>query len=345
MAELKLLNSAKLKDFSLPYFVAEINTSHGGSLDSAKDMITEAKKIGFDCVKFQSWTAESLYSNSFYIENPIAKRFFKKFSLSPNEIKELADFSKSINITFCSTPYTRDEVDFLLEYCNVPYIKVASMDLNNHNFLEYIAKKNSPIVLSTGMGEIGEIRDAVEIIENCGNSNLCLLHCVSLYPTEKSKQMMRNILGLRKNFPKYPIGFSDHSENIDIAIVATSFGACMIEKHFTLDKKKIGMDNNMATEPKEMALLIKKCKDIQISLGSPDRVLSKKEKNQRSKMRRSIVASRFLKKGETLKFDDLDVKRPGTGIPPSELNNLIGKKILKDIDKDFLISLKDISEG
>ena len=117
----------------------------------------------------------------------------------------------------------------------------------------------------------------------------------------------------------------------------------MIEKTFYIDKKKIGMDNNMATEPNEMELLIKKCKEIQICLGSPDRVLSKKE-NQRSKMRRSIVASRFLK-GETLKFDDLDVKRPGTGIPPSELNNLIGKKILKDIDKDLLINLKDISEG
>ena len=257
MATIRLHDSTVLSDFNRPYIVAEINTSHFGNMGIAKEMIDQAKKAGCDCVKFQSWSAKSLYSKSYYDENPIAKRFVKKFAFSDAELIEVSEYSKKSGIAFSSTPYSRVEVDFLLEKCNVPYIKVASMDLNNYPYLDYIARSGTPIVLSTGMGELEEIQKAVETIEKTGNKNICILHCISIYPPEMSTIRLNNILGLRENFPDYSIGFSDHSIGTEMASAAVALGACMIEKHFTLDKTKIGMDNQMASEPEEMALLVR----------------------------------------------------------------------------------------
>ena len=344
MKTIRLRDSTVLSDFNRPYIVAEINTSHFGSTEMAKEMIDQAKEAGCDCVKFQSWSVETLYSKTYYNENPIAKRMFKKFAFSEAELAEVAEYSKKCGIAFSSTPYSQAEVDFLLEKCNVPYIKVASMDLNNYLFLDYIARSGAPIVLSTGMGELDEIHRAVKTIEKSGNNNICLLHCVSIYPPETSTIRLRNISGLRKEFPDYPIGFSDHSIGTEMASAAVALGACMIEKHFTLDRTKIGMDNQMATEPKEMALLVRNCHNVQIALGDTRRVVLPAEMEQRNKIRRSIIAVKDLKTGTKLTADDLDVKRPGSGLPPEKINELIGKTLLRDIEEDTLITEADISE-
>ena len=343
MGKFKLRNSTILGDYDKPYIVAEVNTSHFGNLETAKKMITKAKKAGCDCVKFQSWSAETLYSKTYYDENPIEKRFVEKFSFSDEELTEVAEYSKNSEIAFASTPYSRAEVDFLLEKCNVPYIKVASMDLNNCPFLEYIARSGAPIVLSTGMGELEEIHRAVETIENAGNKNICLLHCVSIYPPEVSTIRLRNISGLRKEFPDYPIGFSDHSIGTEIPSAAVALGACMIEKHFTLDRTKIGMDNHMAMEPEEMAQLVTHCHNVQVALGESERIVLQAEMEQRNLMRRSIVSTKDLKAGKKLIKSDLDVKRPGTGIPPNKLNDLIGRTLIRNVERDTLITEKDIS--
>jgi sialic acid synthase SpsE len=344
MATVKLRDSIVLSDFGKPYIVAEINTSHFGNLETAKEMIDEAKEAGCDCVKFQSWSAETLYSKTYYDENPIAKRFVKKFSFSEAELAEVAEYSKKKGIAFSSTPYSRKEVDFLLEKCNVPYVKVASMDLNNYPFLDYIARSGAPIVLSTGMGELEEICRAVESIENAGNQNICLLHCVSVYPPEISTIRLKNILGLRKEFPDYPIGFSDHSIGTEMASAAVALGACMIEKHFTLDRTKIGMDNQMATEPKEMALLVQNCHNVQIALGDVERIVFPAEIEQRKKMRRSIIAAKDLKAGTKLTAKVLDAKRPGTGLPPEKISEFVGKTLLRNIEGNTLITEADIPD-
>lgn len=341
MAKLLLSNGKVLSDYGEPYFVAEVNTSHNGSLETAKVMIDKAIEVGCSCVKFQSWSSESLYSKTYYIDNPIAKRIVSKFAFNEDQLLIVAQYCKDRGIDFSSTPYSKKEVDFLIEKCSVPYIKIASMDINNHHFLEYIAKTKYPIVLSTGMSEVKEIRDAINIIEKAGNKNLCLLHCISIYPPEISTIHLNNILGLREEFPYYPIGFSDHSIGTEMAIASIALGAALIEKHFTLDKKKIGMDNQMATEPDEMLHLVQSCKNVHSALGNKERVLLEDERMQRIKMRRSIIVNKDIKAGTKLTIEDLDSKRPGTGISPNKINEIVGKVLNCDKESDTLLYEKD----
>ena len=344
MAICNLNNGKTIGDFKKPYIVAEVNTSHNGDINIAREMIKSAKETGCSCVKFQSWSTESLYAKSYYNSNPIAKRFISKFSFSEEQLLEVYEYSKEIGIDFASTPYSKKEVDFLLEKCNVPYIKVASMDLTNHSFLEYIAKTGAPIVLATGMGYLNEIIKAVDIIKSSGNKNLCILHCISVYPADVYTIRLKNILKFRDQFPSCAIGFSDHSLGTEIASASVVLGVAMIEKHFTLDNKKIGFDNQMATEPEEMKHLVQNCCNVYNSLGGEDRVLLEDEIEQRKKMRRSIVSTKNLKIGDILKLEDMDVKRPGTGIPPERLIDLVGKVVIKDIDDDTIIEETDIKE-
>lgn len=341
MASIKLISGRELSDYGRPYFVAEVNSSHNGNVEVAKQMIAAAAEAGCDCVKFQSWSAESLYSQSYYKDNPIAKRIVAKFSLTAEQLKDMAAYAREIGIDFSSTPYSYEEVDYLIDECQVPFVKIASMDLNNLKYLRYIAKKNVPIVLSTGMSTMDEIKRAVKTIEDEGNKQICLLHCISIYPPETETIHLNNIIGLREVFPNYPIGFSDHSHGVEMAVAATALGAALIEKHLTLDSKKIGMDNQMATEPEEMAQMVRCCLNTQIALGNKERVVREAEQAQMEKMRRSIILTKDLEAGHVLSVDDLDAKRPGTGIPADELDNLVGKKLVRDVKADFLLERED----
>lgn len=342
MAECKLRDGTVLSDYGRPYIVSEVNSSHNGSMELAKQMIDASADIGCDCVKFQSWSVSSLYSRTYYDANPISKRFVKKFSMSPEQLKELADYCHMRGVSFSSTPYSEAEVDFLVEECDVPYIKIASMELNNPRFLRYIGEKHVPIILSTGMSTIEEIDEAVNVLENAGVEELTILHCVSIYPTILTNVNLNNILGLRERFKKYPIGFSDHTEGDAAAIAAVALGAAVIEKHLTLDKSKVGMDNGMATEPQEFKDLVSKCRDIQVAMGAKERVLIQQELDQRKNMRRSIVTVRDIASGETISETDLYAKRPGTGIAPNHIELVIGKKAIRDIPADTVVMPEDI---
>lgn len=341
MANCVFRDNTVVADFGKPYFVAEVNSSHNGNIDTAKRMIDKAIEAGCSCVKFQSWSAESLYSKTYYKSNPIAKRIVSKFSLNEEQLLEVAQYCTNHGISFSSTPYSKKEVDFLLEKANAPYIKVASMDLNNFPFLEYIAKSGAPIVLSTGMSEIEEIQKAVEVIERAGNKNICLLHCISIYPPELSTIHLNNIAGLRKEFPNYPIGFSDHSIGTEIATASVALGAALIEKHLTLDRKQVGMDNQMASEPEELAQLVRHCNNVHVALGGTERVVLEAEKAQLLKMRRSVIINKDLRAGARLEFDDLDAKRPGTGLPPERIYDLVGKVLVCDKEADTIITEDD----
>lgn len=345
MAICTLRDSTKIGDYIKPYIVAEVNSSHSGNVDTALEMIAKAKEIGCDCVKFQSWSTESLYSKTYYDANPIAKRIVSKFALSEEQLLQVVRFCKEQKIAFASTPYSRQEVDFLLEKCDVPYIKVASMDLNNYPFLEYIAKSGAPIVLATGMGDMEEIRRAVGVIKDAGNKELCLLHCISIYPPDISTIRLKNILGLRKEFPDCPIGFSDHSTGTEMATAAVALGAAMVEKHFTLDRQKIGMDNQMATEPEEMKSMVRSCHNVFLALGGQERIVLAAEIEQRKKMRRSVVAAKDLKAGTEIAVADLDVKRPGDGYPPEKIDELVGQILRKDVKADTMIKESDFMES
>ncbi|CAM3456217.1 N-acetylneuraminate synthase family protein [Helicobacter labetoulli] len=343
MAECIFRNGRVIKDYGEPYIIAEVNSSHNGDINEAKAMCNVAKAMGCDCVKFQSWTAESIYSKTHYEKSPMSKRFFDKFSLDEEKLGEVSKYCKSIGIDFASTPYSNKEADFLVDYCRVPFIKVASMDLDNYQFLEYIGQKGCPIILSTGMGECDEIKKAVEILDSTGNKNIAVLHCVSIYPTNIEDINLNNIVGLRDMIPHHPIGFSDHTKGNECAIASIALGACIVEKHLTLDSSKIGMDNQMATEPEEFKDLVRKCKSIQKSLGSFERKVSQDELEQRIKMRRSIVATQDLRVGDKIKPEHLCAKRPGNGISPSHISKIIGKKLIRDVKADTLIFWSDLT--
>lgn len=326
-----------------PYIIAEVNTSHFGKVEIAKEMICMAKEIGADCVKFQSWTDDTLYSKSYYDANPIAQRFVKRYSLSEEAFTKIVDYCSEIGIDFSSTPYSENEVDFLVDKTNAPFIKIASMELNNLPFLDYIGRKGVPIILSTGMGTLEEIEKAVSTIENTGNRQIVILHCISIYPATPEITNLRNITTLKERFPNYVIGFSDHSMGPELAAASIALGAGVIEKHFTLDQSKIGMDNQMAMETDGFETMIQFCHNVASAMGSSERILTEKELEQRKNMRRSIVTAQHLTAGHTLTEADLTFKRPGTGIQPEDLNSLIGRTITKDIEADILLQPEVLS--
>ena len=326
-----------------PYFIAELNTSHFGDVSKAKSMIDMVKECGGDCVKFQSWSEHTLYSNEYYKENPIAKRFVKKLALSEGQLKELATYSRSIGIDFASTPYSNEEADFLINECQVPFIKVASMDINNYPYLRYLAKTKSAIILSTGMADFEEIVKAVDVLELAGAENICVLHCVSIYPVSSEMVNLNNIKTFQTTFKRQPIGYSDHTLGIDVGVASVALGACVIEKHVTLDKTTIGMDNQMAIESFELKEMITSVKNVFRSLGKARREVSNEELVQRRKMRRSLVAGSDLNPGDVLTEKNLGAKRPGTGISVSEWDAFLGKKVNKKLNQDTLISPSDIN--
>ena len=325
-----------------PYVIAEFNTSHFGDFNLAKDMIAKAQAIGVDCVKFQSWTTESLYSLDYYEKNKMAKRFVEKFSFSPDEMIELSHFSKQLGIDLASTPYSNSEVDYLIEKCDVPFIKVASMDINNIEFLKYIANTKSAVILSTGMSTYEEVRRAVGIFEEAGNQNLTVLHCTSVYPSPHSIINLNNVKQLQEMFPKYQIGYSDHTLGNEVPIASVAMGCSVIEKHFTLDSTKIGMDNQMATEVDDFEQLIKSIKKVHSSLGNYSRILCDEEISMKNVMRRSLVAKVDIIEGEVITAEMLTAKRPPSGLSPDQVFDVIGKIAVKTIQKDRILNAEDI---
>lgn len=342
MSFITFQNGRRIGDYLSPYIVAELNTSHFGDISIAKKMIDTAKEVGCDCVKFQSWSAETLYGEEYYKKNKIAKRLVTKFSLTDEQLGSLSGYAKQIGIDFASTPYSIEEAIFLVEKCNVPFLKIASMELNNYPFLLQLGHLGVPLILSTGMGTLEEIVDAVKVIESTKNSQLIILHCTSVYPAPPEIIRLQNITGLREHFPSYPIGYSDHSLGIEIPSASVALGACLIEKHFTLDSSRIGMDNQMATEPEEMRSMVKACHSVYEALGGVERVLSESEKEQADKMRRSIVAKINLSSGDVLTELAIDFKRPGFGLPPSKLKEVLNRKIKRDIEAGSIIEIKDL---
>ena len=214
------------------------------------------------------------------------------------------------------------------------------MDVDNLPFLDYLARKNLPIILSTGLSDLSEIDAAVRTIECAGNRELVLLHCVATYPPKDEDVNLRKMETLRFQYP-YPIGFSDHTIGTSIPLAAVALGACVIEKHFTLDKTMEGWDHKVSAEPADLAAIVENGQRVHKALGS-SRIIHAEDQERRREFRRSIVTTREIKAGEVLTEQDLDYKRPGTGISPSEVRYVIGRKVAKDIGDDRVIQWEDL---
>ncbi|PCJ61778.1 MAG: N-acetylneuraminate synthase [Planctomycetota bacterium] len=350
---MKLTEKKELFNFCKPYIIAEIGANHNGDMKIARTLIKEAKSAGADCVKFQSWTKDSVfarvkYEDNYFISDDYRDRtdytleeIVEEYSISESELLEMKEYADSLKIDFSSTPFSKKEVDFLVDKLNAPFIKVASMDLNNHPFLHYIAQKNVPIVLSTGLSELHEIDKAISVIENAGNKNICILHCVATYPPVDSEVNLNNIKTLMLNYPNYPIGFSDHTIGVEIPLASVALGAVIIEKHFTLDKNMEGWDHKVSATKEELQIIVKGSKRINEALGSA-RIVATESDEKKAEFRRSIVLSRAMKSGEVIGEKDLDYKRPGTGLKPELTEFIIGLTIKKDLPEDHILTKTDI---
>lgn len=344
MSVIHFRNGKEIGDYSKPYIVAELNTSHFGDIEIARNLIRQAKSAGCDCVKFQSWSAKTLYCEEFYKGNAIGKRIVKKFALDNAALRALSSYAAELKIDFSSTPYSIEEACFLVEHCNVPFIKIASMELDNLPYLTELGNLGVPLVISTGMGTNLEIIRAINTIKGTGNQNIVILHCTSVYPSAPGIIRLQNIIGLRSEFPQYPIGYSDHSIGIEIPAASIALGACLIEKHFTLDSKRIGMDNQMATEPNVMTEMVRACHNVHEAIGGAARLLTDKEQDQIPKMRRSMVSVQDLPVATVLELQHIEFKRPGTGISPAHYQQYIGRTVRVPIERGCVILPEYLNE-
>jgi len=350
MKEIKL-GKMKIFNFSQPYIIAEIGSNHNGDMNLAHKLIDAAVECGANAVKFQSWSPTSLISeeeydrNQKYNDSPkkhfgSLKEMVTKYYLREEQHFELKEYCDKKNIDFCSTPFSIREVE-LLDKCLVPFFKVASMDINNYQLLEKIAEKKKPVVVSTGMATLGEIDRAVELLYNKGAEDIALLHCISIYPPAYEDINLNNIKMLQNTFD-LPVGFSDHTIGYSIPLASVALGACIIEKHFTLDKNLPGWDHEISADPSELSIICKESKNISKSLGLCKRTISNSEQEKKLKFRRSIVYARDLPEGHILSENDLTSKRPGSGIPPDLVKLFIGRSLITNVEEDTLMKWEHI---
>ncbi|OHD23537.1 MAG: hypothetical protein A2086_15490 [Spirochaetes bacterium GWD1_27_9] len=314
-----------------PYIIAEIGLNHNNDIDLTKNSILAAKKSGASAVKFQTYITEKLLN----VDSP-AFQLFKNLELSKEQFKIISDYCKDIEITFFSTPFCFESVD-LLQELDVPCFKIASMDLNYYDLIHYIAKTGKPIILSTGMGTISEIDKAVSVIRKTGNEDIIILHCISKYPPLYSEMNMQMITKLISMYPDYPIGFSDHSKDSTMTLVARVLGASVFEKHFTLNKNLPGPDHQISCEPDDFIELKEKLQNVDDSLNpsTKDRL----DAGIAIHARRSLYASKDLKKGQKLNKDDIAIVRPGGGVAPEYLPLFLERELIKDVKKCEKIDL------
>jgi len=335
------IGSKVVNEFADPFIIAEAGANFNGDMDIAREMILVAKEVGADAVKFQSWSKDTIVVRSEWENKPAELTSFGHerqdelldfLALSVHDYRKLKGFCDDNGILFSSTPVSFQHVD-LLDELKVPFFKVASMDLNHLSFLRYIAGKGKPIILSTGMGTINEIAVAVETIHAAGNEQLILLHCTALYPPEDHEVNLNNIEYLRDVFG-IQIGYSDHTLGYSIPLAAVARGVSVIEKHYTLDKTMEGWDHAVSATPEELEIIVKESKRIVKALGNKIRIVGDREEEKKIGFRRSIVAKRDLRKACVIAFGDIDFKRPGTGIPPSDYEKVLNRKLQCSIKAD-----------
>lgn len=325
--------------------IAEAGVNHNGSLDLAKKLIVAAHESGADIVKFQTAKLDSLVSCSAKMadyqkvntgKDESQKEMLSKLLLKFEDFIELSDYCKSIGTHFLSTPFDLDSIQFLNDL--VPFWKVPSGEITNYPYLVQIAKTHKPVIMSTGMSNMSEIQDALNVLKENGAGEITLLHCNTQYPTPYEDVNLRAMLTLKKEFG-VEVGYSDHTKGIEVPIAAVALGATVIEKHFTLDRTMDGPDHKASLEPDELKAMVNSIRNIENALGSAKKKPTNSEIGNRAVARKSIVAKKNIKKGEILSAENLTTKRPGSGISPMNWNKVIGTVAIRDFKEDELIKL------
>lgn len=324
--------------------IAELGVNHNGDFDTALRMIDAAHQAGADAAKFQLYYPDRTISR----HTPQAKyaaragmteshlEMTRRLMLKDEEYAELAQYCRKVGIEFMCTGFDETAIDTLVQI-GVRALKIPSGEIDNLAYLRHAASYHLPMIVSTGMSDLWEVGRAVDAIESEGNHQIVLLHCVSNYPADARDCNLQVMDTMRRAFG-YPVGFSDHTKGGAVAVGAVALGACVIEKHFTLDKNMPGPDHQASVTPDELVTYILGIRKIEIALGDGIKRMRRSEINTREVARKSVVANSAIAEGEALTFDNLTVKRPGTGIEPSALPFLVGRVARRDIAEDELIT-------
>lgn len=328
------------------FIIAEAGVNHNGKVDLALQLVDKAVEAGADCVKFQTFITENEmvrdaekaeYQKDSTGDTETEFEMVKKLELSFEEFRQIKAYCDQKNILFLSTPFDLDSIDFL-ESLDIFCWKIPSGEITNLPYLKRIAETKRDIIMSTGMCELDEIRQAVRILKENGAGKITLLHCNTEYPTPYEDVNLQAMDTLHKEF-QLEIGYSDHTSGIEVPIAAVARGAAVIEKHFTLDRNMEGPDHKASLEPHELKKMIISIRNIEKALGDGEKKPSNSERKNISVARKSIVAKKAIRKGEQFTEENLAVKRPGTGINPMRWNEIVGLYAKKDYVEDEQISL------
>lgn len=333
------------------YTIAEAGANHEGNVKKAYKLIDAAIEGNANSIKFQTYKASKLTTKTAkkYWDDGISNEtqydvFEKLDKLTNSDWKEIFEYAKDKKITCFSTPFDYESVD-LLYSLDVPIFKIASADITHIPLIKKIAKKKLPIILSTGMASFNEINEAINAIENEGNNDIIIMHCITSYPTKPEDANLELIKVLKRNFPNYIIGYSDHTLGTDIPVYSVFYGACCIEKHFTFDQSlKTSRDHRLSLGPKEFQEMVKKLELARVSKGSEKRIEFDSEREAVKFARRSIVSTKKINIGEKISKEMLDVKRPGTGISPKFFEKILGRTVTVEIEEDQPIQWDYLNE-
>jgi sialic acid synthase SpsE len=328
------------------FVIAEAGVNHNGDVELGRALIREAKKAGADAIKFQTYKAGKLATRTaprywFEPDDPHGSQydsFSRQDRFGEDEYRELFRSAREEGILCLSTPFDEEAVD-MLDELGVPGFKIASADLTDFPLLERVAGKAKPVILSTGVANLGEVSEAVELLRQAGTEEIVLLQCTLQYPCDFENANLRMMLHLMAAFPDVPIGLSDHTLGIAIPQAAVALGATVIEKHYTLDKKLPGSaDHHMSVDPVELKQMMDSIRAIEKGMGSYEKQVVEAEKPARSYARRSIVAAKGIPKGTVITRDMLTFKRPGTGIYPKYVDMVVGRTAIQEIAEDTVLT-------
>jgi N,N'-diacetyllegionaminate synthase len=329
------------------FIIAEAGVNHNGDIHLALRLVDAAVEAGVDAVKFQTFVTEEIVTRTaekadYQKENTGSTHesqfeMLKKLELSFDAFREIKSYCEYKGILFLSTPFDHTSVDFL-DDLKIAAFKIPSGELINRPLLRHIALKRKPVILSTGMASLEEVESAVSILRTAPNPKTIILHCTSEYPARAENINLR-VMGILRDRFLVPVGLSDHSPGIAIALAAVALGASVLEKHFTLDKNLAGPDHRASLETHELKELVKGIRTIEKALGNGVKAPSGAEKKTRCIVRKSIVAAVDIKKGTVLREDNLTTKRPGNGLSPMRWNEVIGTKAVRDFKADELITM------
>jgi N,N'-diacetyllegionaminate synthase len=328
------------------FIIAEAGVNHNGSLKLAFELVDIAVRASVDAVKFQTFNAEKICSPSapkanYQLQSTDNQEsqldMVKRLELPFEAFRELQSYCNAKGILFLSTPFDYDSIDFLAEL-RVPAFKIASGEITNLPFVEHVARKGRPLILSTGMATLSEVGKAVETIRTTGNQQLVLLQCVSNYPAQPSSVNLRAMQTMVEAFG-VPAGYSDHTTGTEIAIAAIALGACVVEKHFTISRELPGPDHGASLEPDELASMVRSIRNVEAALGDGRKQPALEEANNAAVARRSLVAARHIGAGTVLTEDLVAIMRPGTGLPPAMRSELVGRRTRRDIEAGTVLTL------